>query len=254
VSETSYVWSIALGLSVLGSLGGLLVAGLLLFFNKAMRARVVPWLVSFAVGTLLGAATLSLMPEALERLAPERAFLVMLGGILTFFILEKLVLLRHCHDDSACEVHQSTVTLVIVGDAVHTFVDGVAIAASTLVSIPTGIMTALAAIAHEIPQEAGDFGILLAAGYSRRKALMLNAISALGGLLGAGLMLAFGASVPMAQPYVLAFAAGNFLYVAMSDLIPHLHRGESDPSSVRQVLLISAGLATIVLLHEYFGH
>jgi len=243
-----------LGLSVLGSLGGLLVAGLLLFFNKAMRARVVPWLVSFAVGTLLGAATLSLMPEALERLAPERAFLVMLGGILTFFILEKLVLLRHCHDDSACEVHQSTVTLVIVGDAVHTFVDGVAIAASTLVSIPTGIMTALAAIAHEIPQEAGDFGILLAAGYSRRKALMLNAISALGGLLGAGLMLAFGASVPMAQPYVLAFAAGNFLYVAMSDLIPHLHRGESDPSSVRQVLLISAGLATIVLLHEYFGH
>jgi zinc and cadmium transporter len=254
VSETSYVWSIALGLSVLGSIGGLLVAGLLLFFNKAVRARVVPWLVSFAVGTLLGAATLSLMPEALEHLAPERAFLVMLGGILTFFILEKLVLLRHCHDDSACEVHQSTVTLVIVGDAVHTFVDGVAIAASTLVSIPTGIMTALAAIAHEIPQEAGDFGILLAAGYSRRKALMLNAISALGGLLGAGLMLAFGASVPMAQPYVLAFAAGNFLYVAMSDLIPHLHRGESDPSSVRQVLLIAAGLATIVLLHEYFGH
>ncbi len=254
MSETSYVWSIALGLSVLGSIGGLLVAGLLLFFNAAVRARVVPWLVSFAVGTLLGAATLSLMPEALEHLAPERAFLVMLGGILTFFILEKLVLLRHCHDDSVCEVHQSTATLVIVGDAVHTFVDGVAIAASTLVSIPTGIMTALAAIAHEIPQEAGDFGILLAAGHSRRKALMLNATSALGGLLGAGMMLAFGASVPMAQPYVLAFAAGNFLYVAMSDLIPHLHRGESDPSSLRQVLLIAAGLATIILLHEYFGH
>jgi len=254
VSETSYVWSIALGLSVLGSIGGLLVAGILLFFNKAVRARVVPWLVSFAVGTLLGAATLSLMPEALEHLAPERAFLVMLGGILTFFILEKLVLLRHCHDDSACEVHQSTATLVIVGDAVHTFVDGVAIAAATLVSIPTGIMTAMAAIAHEIPQEAGDFGILLAAGYSRRKALLLNAVSALGGLLGAGLMLAFGASVPGAQPYVLAFAAGNFLYVAMSDLIPHLHSGESDPSSLRQVLLIAAGLATILLLHEYFGH
>lgn len=254
MSETTYVWSIALGLSVLGSIGGLLVAGVLLFFNKTIRARVVPWLVSFAVGTLLGAATLSLMPEALEHLVPERAFLVMLGGILTFFVLEKLVLLRHCHDDTTCEVHQSTATLVIVGDAVHTFVDGVAIAASTLVSIPTGIMTALAAIAHEIPQEAGDFGILLAAGYSRRKALMLNAVSAVGGLLGAGVMLVFGASVPMAQPYVLAFAAGNFLYVAMSDLIPHLHRGESDPSSLRQVLLIAAGLATIIMLHEYFGH
>jgi zinc and cadmium transporter len=241
-------------LSILGSLGGLLVAGLLLFFDGSVRARVVPWLVSFAVGTLLGAATLSLMPEALENLAAPRAFMVMLGGILTFFVLEKLVLLHHCHDDTACEIHHSTATLVIVGDAVHTFVDGVAIAASTLVSIPTGIMTALAAVAHEIPQEAGDFGILLAAGHSRRKALMLNATSAVGGLLGAGAMLVFGASVPMAQPYVLAFAAGNFLYVAMSDLIPHLHRGESDPSSLRQVVLIAAGLATIVMLREYFGH
>lgn len=254
MSEPSTIWIVALGLSILGSVGGLLVAGLLLFFDKALRARVVPWLVSFAVGTLLGAATLSLMPEALESLAPARAFAVMLGGILTFFLLEKLVLLRHCHDESDCQVHQSTATLVIVGDAVHTFVDGVAIAASTLVSIPTGIMTALAAIAHEIPQEAGDFGILLAAGHSRRKALTLNAISALGGLAGAALMLVFGASVPMAQPYVLAFAAGNFLYVAMSDLIPHLHSGQAEPSSLGQVVLIAMGLATIATLQQYFGH
>lgn len=254
MSETAFLWAAALGLSVLGSIGGLLVAGLLLTIDKASRAKVVPWLVSFAVGTLLGAATLTLMPEALEGLAPARAFGVMLGGILTFFVLEKLVLLRHCHDDAACEVHHSTTTLVIVGDAVHTFVDGVAIAASTLVSIPTGLMTALAAIAHEIPQEAGDFGILLAAGHSRRKALLLNAMSALGGLAGATLMLIFGASVPLAQPYVLAFAAGNFLYVAMSDLIPHLHRGESDPNPVRQIVLIALGLATIGLLNAYFGH
>jgi zinc and cadmium transporter len=244
----------ALGLSVLGSIGGLLVAGLLLFVRSSVRARIVPWLVSFAVGTLLGAAALSLMPEALETLAAPRAFAVMLGGILTFFVLEKLVLLRHCHDETDCHVHQSTASLVIIGDAVHTFVDGVAIAAATLVSIPTGIMTALAAIAHEIPQEAGDFGILLAAGHSRRKALMLNAVSAIGGLLGATLMLLFGASVPGAQPYVLAFAAGNFLYVAMSDLIPHLHRGEAEPSSIGQVVLISLGLATIAALGQYFGH
>lgn len=254
MSETAFVWAAALGLSVLGSIGGLLVAGLLLLADKKSRAMVVPWLVSFAVGTLLGAATLTLMPEALEGLPPARAFGVMLGGILTFFVLEKLVLLRHCHDDAACEVHHSTTTLVIVGDAVHTFVDGVAIAASTLVSIPTGIMTALAAIAHEIPQEAGDFGILLAAGHSRKRALLLNAVSALGGLAGATLMLIFGASVPLAQPYVLAFAAGNFLYVAMSDLIPHLHRGESDPNPVRQIVLIALGLSTIGLLNAYFGH
>lgn len=254
MSEPSLLWLVALGLSVLGSIGGLLVAGLLLFFNSSIRARVVPWLVSFAVGTLLGAAALALMPEALESLPPARAFAVMLGGILTFFVLEKLVLLRHCHDDAECHVHKSTATMVIVGDAVHTFVDGVAIAASTLVSIPTGVMTALAAIAHEIPQEAGDFGILLAAGHSRRKALILNAVSAVGGLLGATAMLLFGAGVPMAQPYVLAFAAGNFLYVALSDLIPHLHSGESDPSSLRQVALIALGLSVITLLQQLFGH
>ncbi len=254
MSDASFVWAAALGLSVLGSIGGLLVAGLLLLFDKSVRQRVVPWLVSFAVGTLLGAATLTLMPEALEALPPARAFGIMLGGILTFFVLEKLVLLRHCHDDAECEIHHSTSTLVIVGDAVHTFVDGVAIAASTLVSVPTGLMTALAAIAHEIPQEAGDFGILLAAGHSRRKALLLNAASAAGGLLGAFLMLLFGASVPLAQPYVLAFAAGNFLYVAMADLIPHLHRGETDPSAVRQIVLIALGLSTIALLNQYFGH
>lgn len=254
MSETSFTWIAALGLSVLGSIGGLAVAGLLLTVHESVRTRVVPWLVSFAVGTLLGAATLGLMPEALETLSPARAFAVMLGGILTFFVLEKLVLLRHCHDDEACEVHHSTTTLVIVGDAVHTFVDGVAIAAATLVSIPYGVVTAMAAIAHEIPQEAGDFGILLAAGHSRRKALMLNAMSAVGGLLGATLMLIFGSSMPFALPYVLAFAAGNFMYVAMSDLIPHLHRGEADPNSLRQVVLIAAGLATIALLNQSLGH
>ena len=175
MSDSSLVWAAALGLSVAGSVGGLLVAGILLLFGPEVRNRVVPSLVSYAVGTLLGAAALGLMPQALETLSPQRAFAALLGGILTFFVLEKLVLLRHCHDDAECKVHESTVTLVIIGDAVHTFVDGVAIAATTLVSVPLGISTALAAIAHEIPQEAGDFAILLSAGHSRKKALMLNA-------------------------------------------------------------------------------
>lgn len=241
------VWAAALGLSVAGSIGGLLVAGILLLFGPEVRGRVVPSLVSYAVGTLLGAAALGLMPQALETLPSSRAFAALLGGILTFFILEKLVLLRHCHDEAECKVHQSTVTLVIIGDAVHTFVDGVAIAATTMISVPLGISTALAAIAHEIPQEAGDFGILLAAGHSRKKALALNATSAVGGLLGALAMLMLGAGVPQVAPYVLAFAAGNFLYVAMSDLIPHLHRGEADSSGARQVVLIALGLLTIWL-------
>ena len=239
----------ALLLSVVGSVGGLLVASILLVVHSDIRSRVVPWLVSYAVGTLLGAALLGLVPQALESIAPPRALGALLAGIMTFFILEKLVLWRHCHDeDGSCEAHKSTATLVIVGDAIHTFVDGVVIAAATLVSLPLGVTTALAVAAHEIPQEAGDFAILLAAGHTRARALLLNLTSAIGGLLGAAAMLNFGGSAPAVLPYVLSFAAGNFLYVAMADLIPTLHRGHLDSSAVRQITLIGLGVATIVVL------
>jgi zinc and cadmium transporter len=235
-------------LSVAGSAGGLLVSALLLGFHQDVRTRAVPWLVSYAVGTLLGAALLGLVPEALLALEPTVALGTLLAGILTFFVLEKLVLWRHCHDDHHCAVHKSTATLVIVGDAIHTFVDGVVIAAAVMISVPLGLTTALAIIAHEIPQEAGDFAILLSAGYSRSRALLLNLTSALGGLAGAGAMLAFGAESPRIVPFVLAFAAGNFLYVAMADLIPTLHRGHVDSNSVRQVALIALGILTISVL------
>jgi zinc and cadmium transporter len=140
------------------------------------------------------------------------------------------------------------VPLVILGDAVHTFVDGVVIAAATLTSVPLGISTAIAVVAHEIPQEAGDFAVLLAAGQTRRRAVLLNVSSALGGVLGAVLMLTFGVQTPALVPFVLAFAGGNFLYVAMADLIPSLHRGRLDDNAARQVLLITAGILTIALL------
>jgi zinc and cadmium transporter len=241
-------WAIALALSAAGSIVGLLVASTLLFFNQDVRSRVVPWLVSYAVGTLLGSALLRLVPESLATLRPAVALGWLLTGIITFFVLEKLVLWRHCHDDGDCHVHTSTAPLVIVGDAVHTFVDGIVIAASTLTSVSLGATTALALIAHEVPQEAGDFAVLLSAGYSRRRALLLNLASALGGLAGATLMLAFGASAPAVVPYVLAFAAGNFMYVAMADLIPNLHRGRLDRNPTRQVVLIACGIGTIALL------
>jgi zinc and cadmium transporter len=242
------VWPAALGLSVAGSAGGLLVAALLLTFHQDIRTRVVPWLVSYAVGTLLGAALLGLMPEALGSLPASTALGTLLTGIITFFILEKLVLWRHCHDADECSVHRSTATLVIVGDAVHTFVDGVVIAAAVLISPDLGVATALAVIAHEVPQEAGDFAVLLSAGFSRARALVLNLTSAIGGLAGASAMLLFGTDAPALVPYVLAFAAGNFMYVAMADLIPTLHRGNLDTSSVRQVTLVSLGILTIWLL------
>jgi zinc and cadmium transporter len=237
-----------LGLSVAGSVGGLLIASVMLVLHKDVRARVVPWLVSYAVGTLLGAALLGLMPEALAALAPTPTLAALLIGIFTFFVLEKLVLWRHCHDDVSCAVHPSTVTLVIVGHTVHTFVDGVVIAAAALVSLPLGVTAALAVAAHEIPQVAGDFAIVLSAGYSRARALVLNLSAALGGIVGAGAMLLFGSRVPDVVPYVLAFAAGNFLYVAMADLIPNLHRGNIDSNSVRQIVLIALGVLTIVAL------
>jgi zinc and cadmium transporter len=179
------VFASAIGLSVAGSVGGLLVASIVLLVHGSVRTRIVPWLVSYAVGTLLGAALLGLLPQALGTLRPTPVFASLLAGILTFFVLEKLVLWRHCHDDDTCEVHRSTATLVIIGDAVHTFVDGVVIAAAALVSLPFGATTALAVAAHEIPQEAGDFAILLSAGYSRTRAVFLNLTSAAGGVVGA---------------------------------------------------------------------
>ncbi|HSL24050.1 MAG TPA: ZIP family metal transporter [Vicinamibacterales bacterium] len=238
----------ALGLSALGSAGGVLVASLLLLTGDRVRTRVLPSLISYAVGTLLGAALLGLLPEALESRAPTVVFASLLVGIFTFFILEKLVLWRHCHDTADCQIHRSTATLVVIGDGFHALVDGAVIAAAVTVSLPLGVTTALAIAAHEVPQQVGDVAILLGAGYSRLRAFSLNLVAGASAVLGAMVMLMFAEATPAILGYVLGFAAGNFLYVAMADLIPHLHRGEVEGSSVRQVLMIAAGIATIVAL------
>lgn len=239
-------FAIALGLSLLGGLGGLLVASGVLLFTDSVRARVVPWLVSYAVGALLGVSLLAILPEALESLPPTQVFATLLAGILLFFVLEKLVLWRHCHTHD-CEVHESAAGLVIIGDAVHNFVDGAVIAAAVMTSVPLGVSTAIAVAAHEIPQEVGDFAILLHAGYPRRKALMINVLSAAAGAAGAALALVAFEILPRILPYALPLAAASFLYVAMADLIPGLHRGRTDGSSLRQVLLVAAGIATILI-------
>lgn len=247
-----HVLATALGLSLLGSCGGLAVASSLILFPRRIRTRVVPWLVSYAVGALLGVALLALLPEALTRLAPAAVFATLLAGILVFFILEKLVLLRHCHTDE-CEVHGATAPLVLIGDAFHNFIDGTIICTAVLSSVPLGINTAIAVAAHEIPQEVGDVAILLACGYSRARALLLNFVSGASGLAGALLAYIGVEVVPGIRPYVLAFSSASLLYIAMSDLIPDLHRGEIDTNAVRQVLLISAGIATIVVFERLVG-
>jgi zinc and cadmium transporter len=244
--------AIALGLSLLGGCGGLLVASSLVLFPERVRARLVPWLVSYAVGALLGVALLDLLPEALHLLQPGPVFGTLLAGILLFFTLEKLVLLRHCHTDE-CEVHGATATLVFVGDAIHNFIDGAIVCVAVLSSVPLGISTAVAVAAHEIPQEVGDVAILLHAGYSRGGALLLNIVSAGSSLVGAALAFAAVQVVPGARPYVLALSAASLLYIAMSDLIPDLHRGAVDANAARQVLLIAAGIVTIVVVQWMVG-
>ena len=240
------LFGIVLTLSLLGSFGGLLVAASLLLFNDGVRQRLVPGLISYAVGALLGVALLTLLPEVLTLVTPASAFGTLLAGILTFFVLEKLVLIRHCHTDE-CLVHGATAALVIIGDAFHNFIDGAIIATAVLTSVPVGINTAIAVAAHEIPQEVGDFAILLAAGYSRRRALILNLASGASGIAGALVAFVTVQIVPAIRPYVLAFSSASLLYIAMSDLIPDLHRGRVDANAVRQVVLIAAGIGTIVL-------
>lgn len=244
--------AIALGLSVLGSLGGLIVASSLLLFTDSLRTRLIPWLISYAVGALLGVSLLALLPEALGTLDPITTFETLLFGILLFFMLEKIVLLRHCHTDE-CHVHGAAAQLVLLGDAFHNFIDGATICTAVLTSVPLGVNTAIAVAAHEIPQEVGDFAILLSAGYSRRRAMLLNLLSGLSGIAGALLAYVTVEFLPSVKPYVLTVSSASLLYIAMSDLIPDLHRGQTDRNSIRQVALIAAGILT-VLGFEQLAH
>jgi len=243
---------VALGLSLLGGFGGLAIAASLLILPDGARARLVPWLVSYAVGALLGVALIELLPQALATLSPRPVFSTLLFGIIAFFVLGKPAIWRHCHT-SECEVHGTSGPLVLVGDAAHNFMDGAVIGAAVFTSIPVAISTAIAVLAHEIPHEVGDFAILLHSGYSRSRALMFNAIAEAAGLLGAVVAFIFVDSVPRIAPYFLAFATASFLYVAMSDLIPDLHRGTFDDNPVRQVVLVGAGIGTVLLFERVIG-
>ena len=246
----SLAW--AVGLTLAGSLGGVLVASALLLFNDRLRVSIVPWLVSYAVGTLLGVALLVLLPEALAHLPPKTVLGSLLGGIMLFFLLEKLVLWRHCHTHD-CEAHGMAAPMVIVGDAFHNFLDGVVIGTAVRTSIPLGVSTALAVATHEIPQELGDMAILLQAGYSRRKALLLNLASGASAVLGAIVAVFALEWLPQINQYVLSIAAAGFLYVAMADLIPDLHRGRIDSKTFRQLALTVAGIGSVVGLNAFVG-
>jgi zinc and cadmium transporter len=187
--------------SLLGSLGAVLGAALVLALPEKFRKFLAANLISYATGTLLGAVFLGLIPKALEKSSSPGILAWLLVGILFFFVMEKLVLWRHCHLPE-CDVHASAGPLLLIGDAFHNFTDGVIIAGAFLLSLPLGIATGLAIISHEIPQELGDFAILLESGYSRGRALLYNTISALATLPGALLAYYFLAHMMQAVPYI----------------------------------------------------
>ncbi len=243
------LWAIAFSLvTIAGTIGA---AAVLLLFPEATRRTLIPCFISYSTGTLLGAAFLGMIPTGLKSVEPVLITGTVLAGIVVFFLLEKVVVWRHCHD-AECSAHGRAGPLILVGDAFHNFVDGVVIAAAFLTSVPLGMATALAVIAHEIPQEVGDFAILLDSGYSRLKALLLNAVSAAAILPGVVVAWFWLAETRSAIPYILAISAASFIYIAIADLIPGLHRHVSLKASVRQVLLLLAGIATIAFFR--FGH
>jgi len=235
--------------SLLGSVGAVAGAALMLLFSNAVRKILVPNLISYATGTLLGAAFLGMIPAGLKQAPANMVTETVLAGIVLFFVLEKIVLWRHCHDDE-CQVHSRAGPLILIGDAFHNFVDGVVIAAAFLTSVPLGVTAALAVIAHEVPQELGDFGILLDSGYSRKKAFMLNTLSAAATLPGALLAYFWLGESQKAVPYILGLSAASFIYIATADLIPSLHQRITLGSSLRQLVLMLLGIATIALFHR----
>lgn len=251
--NTTLVWIV--GFTTLAGIASAAIAGLFLAASERTRARILPHLVSFATGALLGAALLALLPHAIEEAGPGREHeigIALASGIGLFFVLEKFVLWRHCHaeqwegDHVHARAHASGV-LVLVGDAFHNVLDGVLIAAAFLTDIKLGIVTAIAAMAHEIPQEVGDFAVLLHAGMSRARALVLNLATSLSSVVGA--VLAYFALRPVLEylPYALAVAAACFLYVAVADLIPGLHRRVDLRGSTVQFVLIGVGVAVIAV-------
>ncbi len=248
--------------SLLGGAFSVLMAALVLLFPRHVHARMLPPMLSFAIGTLLGGAFLALIPHALQSPAVhdfhDVTFTILLG-ILAFFLLEKMVLWRHCHIEH-CDAHgvehahgdrpiDASGILIIIGDGLHNFVDGVLITAAFLSDFHLGIITSIAIAAHEVPQEVGDFIVLLQSGMRRLQALWWNLVSSFTSVLGAVLAYFTLSAADRIVPYVLAVAAASFIYIAVADLIPGLHKSPQPRATAQQLLLISCGVLLVFVGH-----
>lgn len=243
--------------STLASVGSILAASATLAINDVKRTKIIPLLVAYATGALLSSATVGLIPEALENntvTSFEPLFIAFLTGIIIFFLLEKVIIWHHCHEED-CEERKKMGSLILVGDGVHNIVDGILIAASFLTSIELGIAVSVSAIIHEVAQEIGDFAILLNSGYSRKRAFTSNLLSSLSMVVAA--LIAFFAleTVQSAVPYIIMISAASFIYIALADLSPELHHHKRDAKLViRQLLFIAIGIVTVLSILTIHQH
>lgn len=220
--------------------------GFLVIFRESFAKVFAHRVLGFAVGALIGVSFFDLIPEALEKIGPDKTFLYAVGGIVLFFILERFLFWYHCHD-GRCSVHTFNY-LILLGDAVHNFIDGVIISLSFLVSMPLGIATTMAVVLHEIPQEVADFGVLIAGGYSRTKALWYNFLISLTTIFGALVAYFLGSQIENLLPYASAIIGGNFLYIALTDLMPEVHEQASTWHVVGQLALFLGGITLMYFI------
>jgi len=226
------------------------IAVLFLSFRKETLSKITIFLVSLSAGVLIGGAFLHLLPEASEKMKPEKLFFVVMMSFVLFFLIEKLFHWRHCHKDN-CEIHTFGY-MNLVGDSIHNFIDGLVIASVFIVDFKLGLITTLAIALHEIPQEIGDFGVLIHAGFNKTRALVLNYIVAtmviVGGVVG------YFASfyIDNVIPYLLPIAAGGFIYIAASDLMPEIRKETNFKKSVTSFGLFILGIV-LMLAVKFMG-
>lgn len=236
------------------SVGSVALSGSLLLLNNKWLAKVSSYLLYLAGGTLLGSAMLGLIPEATEALCVHDVAMWVLIGLVFFFVLEKIILWRTCHNKECERQNHAAAPMIIIGDAFHNAIDGVVIAASFLTSVELGVFVTISVLLHEIPQELGDFGILLKSGYSRKKALLFNLLSGSSALVSGVLAYFLLDYMQAIIPYTIAIAAASFLYVSLADLIPEMHKETKPRESLIQILLILVGIALIWLSLSGHSH
>jgi len=243
------IWFYALASVIIVSL--ISIVGLSTIAIKADKLKkIVIYLISFSAGALIGDAFIHLLPEAVEETGgfTIKTSLFVISGIMLSFVIEKFIHWRHCHMPITKEHKHPFAWMNLFGDSIHNLIDGMIIGASYLVSIPVGIATTTAVILHEIPQEIGDFGVLIHGGFSAKKAIFLNFLTALAAILGTIIVLALGTHTVDATLFLVPFAAGNFIYIASTDLIPELHKETTVSKSVLQLACFVLGIGVMIAL------